>query len=62
MYELPEPGVHVPFRHGLLEQPVTCVWQLAPVHPAAQEHVYALPLPAAQVPPFWHGLGAHGST
>ena len=36
---------------------LTTVWQLAPVYPGAQEHVYVL-MPSLHVPPFWHGLGA----
>src|SRR5262245_49115493 len=37
------------------------VSQLVPVKPLVQVQVWELPLDE-QVPPFWHGLGEHGST
>ena len=45
-----------PFAHGLLRQALN-VWQLVPVNPVAQLHVYVEPVPVAvHIAPFKHGL------
>jgi len=49
-----------PFRHGLVKQTATKVWQVVPVKPLAHVQVgAALVRPFEQLPPFWHGLTRH---
>ena len=37
-------------------------WQVVPMYPALHWHTKSVPpLPIKHVPPFWHGLGKHGS-
>jgi hypothetical protein len=58
---LPE-AAHVPPKvHGLGEQGLTAVAQVAPEKPAAQVQVKAL-MPSVHAPPFWQGFGAQSST